>query len=229
MTKPANPKSRPLHFAKIINGGVFLAVITLGGAIYFTPLKTWLTQGHLIKDQLVVFGVAAPWVFTASVTLLTAIGLPRLLLCSLGGVVFGFAWGLIFAQIGTVLGSYATFLFVRWSGRDYALCHFPRLRSFSKKLECQGLLSVLLIRQLPVSGFHNSVFLGLTRVNHHDFLLGSFLDFLPLSIPTCLVGAGLIQVNWQKGLEYMVLGLAYSVVFAAALSSLAKAKSAPSQ
>lgn len=217
------PPARPSRLLGIVNGGVFLAVAALGVAVYFTPLKAWLAQGQLIKDQLAWFGLAAPLVFTAASALLTAIGLPRLLLCSLAGMAFGFGWGLAWAQLGTVLGSYATFLFVRWRGRDYALSHFPRLRSFSQSLESRGLLSVVLIRQLPVSGFYNSVFLGLAPVGHGDFLLGSFLGFLPLGVTACLLGAGLIQADWLKGVQYVALGLASSVVLGYALNRLAKA------
>jgi len=210
----------------IVNGGVFLAIIALGAAAYFTPLKTWLAQGQIVKDQLAVFGLAAPLVFTAAAALLTAVGMPRLLLCSLGGLVFGFAWGLAWAQIGTLLGSYAVFLFVRWRGQDYALNRCPRLRGFSQNLESRGLLSVVLIRQLPLNGFYNTVFLGLTPVGHGDFLLGSLLGFLPLGVAACLLGAGLVQADWLRGIQYVAWGLACSVVLGLALQGLAKAKSA---
>lgn len=223
---PKNSKPEAPRLASIVNSGVFLAALALGVFVYFTPLKTWLAQGQLIKEQLALFGLGAPWVFTAAAALLTAIGLPRLLLCSLGGMAFGFAWGLAFAQLGTVLGSYATFLFVRWRGRDYTLEHLPRLRKFSQSLEGRGLLAVVLMRQVPVSGFYNTVLLGLTPVGHTDFLLGSFLGFLPLGVTACLLGAGLIQADWMRGVQYLALGLACSIVLGYALRRLAKAKTA---
>jgi len=196
-----------------MNGSVFLLVIVLGAAVYLTPLKSWLDQGQLIKDQLGSFGSAAPLVFTIGAALLTAIGATRLLLCSLGGMTFGFVWGLLWSQIGTLTGSYAIFLFVHSRGRDYALQRFPRLRRFSDKLESQGLLSVRVLRQLPLNGFYNSVFLGLTPVRHWDFVFGSLLGFLPLGVTACLIGAGLIQADFAKGVQYVALALACSAVF----------------
>lgn len=219
-------KAHAKRLAGIVNGGVFLAVVVLGAAVYLTPLQTWLAQGQIIKAHLAWFGLAAPWVFTAAAALLTAVGVPRLLLCSLAGMAFGFAWGLAWAQLGTVLGSYATFLLVRWQGRDYTLSHFPRLRGFSQNMQSRGLLAVVLIRQLPVSGFYNTVFLGLTPVSHGDFLLGSLLGFLPLGITACLLGAGLIQADWLKGVQYAALGLACSVVLGGVLNCLAKREAA---
>ncbi|QSA96246.1 TVP38/TMEM64 family protein [Methylococcus sp. EFPC2] len=196
----------------LVNGGVFLLVLALGMAVYFTPLKSWLEQGQAIKDELAVFGLAAPAIFVLAAASLTAIGVPRLLVCSLAGMVFGLAWGLVWSQAATVLGSYATFLFVRWRGRDYTLAHFPRLKRVSDTLEGRGVLSVLLLRQLPMNGFYNNVFLGLTPVAHRDFLLGSLLGFLPLGVTACLIGAGLIQGEVTKGVQYLSLAFVCSLV-----------------
>ena len=220
MCEQPGARQRVGRLAGIVNCGVFLAVLALGAAVYLTPLQTWLAQGQLIKEHLALFGLAAPWVFTAAAALLTALGAPRLLLCSLGGMAFGFAWGLAWAQLGTVLGSYATFLFVRWRGRDYALSRFSRLRDFSQCLESRGLLAVVLVRQLPLSGFYNNVFLGLTPVSHGEFLLGSLLGYLPLGVTACLLGAGLIQANWLAGVHYAVLGLVCSLALGFALNRL---------
>ncbi|MFM8332894.1 MAG: TVP38/TMEM64 family protein [Candidatus Methylumidiphilus sp.] len=195
----------------VVHGGVLLATLALGVLVYCTPLQAWLAEGEAIKAQLRPLGVAAPLLFSAAAALLTAVGVPRLLLCSLAGMAFGFAWGLAWAQLGTVLGSYAVFLLVRWRGRAYTLAHFPRLSGFTQSLESRGLLAVLLIRQLPVNGFYNSVFLGLTPVSHGEFLLGSLLGFLPLGVTACLLGAGLIQSEMLKGAQYLAWAAACSV------------------
>lgn len=218
------PNRRATRMDSIVNGSLFLCAITLGLAVYLTPLNAWLGQSELINAHLALFGLAAPLVFTAAAALLTTIGVPRLLLYSLGGMAFGFAWGLVWTQIGTLLGSYAIFMFVRWRGRDCILGHFPRLRSFSQSLESRGLMAVVLIRQLPLNGFYNTVFLGLTPVSHGDFLLGSLLGFLPLGVTACLLGAGLIQGDWLKGVRYIALGLACSVIAGIALNRVAQAR-----
>jgi uncharacterized membrane protein YdjX (TVP38/TMEM64 family) len=214
------------RIAGVVNGGVFVLVLALGFAIYFTPIKAWLAQGQLIKEQLALFGLAAPLVFTLGAAALTAIGVPRLLVCSLGGMSFGFAWGLLWTQLGTVLGSYLTFLFVRWRGRAYALGHFKRLRKFSQSLESKGLVSVLLLRQLPMNGFYNNVFLGLTPVSHGDFLLGSLLGFLPVGVTACLLGAGLIQGDLAKSAQYVAMAMACSLLLGLLLRRLTR-KAAP--
>jgi len=206
----------------LVNSTVFVLVLALGAAIYFTPLRAWLEQGQAIKAELALFGYAAPLVFTLAAAALTAIGVPRLLICSLAGMIFGFAWGLAWSQIATLLGSYATFLFVRWRGRAYTLDHFPRLHRFTRKLESKGILSVFLLRQLPMNGFYNNLFLGLTSVRHRDFLLGSLIGFLPLGITACLIGTGLIQTDVTKSVQYLMVGLVCSVALGYLLARFAR-------
>jgi uncharacterized membrane protein YdjX (TVP38/TMEM64 family) len=210
----------------IISVTVFLAVIAFGAAAYLTPLKTWLAEGELIKQELAQLGYGAPLVFTLAAAALTAIGVPRLLLCSLGGLAFGFGAGLLWTQIATVMGSYATFAFVRRRGRDYALSRFPKLRRFSQQLESKGIMAVVLLRQLPMNGFYNNVFLGLTPVSHRDFLIGSLLGFLPLGLTACLIGAGLIQPDFSKSMQYLMLALVLSLGLGLLLKQLIRRRKA---
>jgi uncharacterized membrane protein YdjX (TVP38/TMEM64 family) len=196
----------------LLQGIFFLLLLGLGVAVYFTPLKSWLSQGQILKEQLASFGLAAPLVFMALAALLTAIGAPRLLLCSLAGMVFGFAEGLLWSQTGTLLGSYGVFLFARRFGARYELSNFRSFARFSGLIEKNGVISVLLIRQLPMSGFYNNLFMGLTRIRHWEFLTGSLLGFMPLGITACLIGAGILQSDFAKAGEYIALGLALSVI-----------------
>lgn len=180
-------------------------VLAMGLLVYFTPLKEWLAQGQAIVARLAEFGYWAPLVYALAGALLTIVGVPRFLICSLGGLAFGFAWGLAWSHLATLLGSYATFLFVRWGGREWSLDHFPRLRGLTGQMHQRGVLAVLLIRQLPMAGFYNNLLLGLTPVTHRDFWLGSFFGFLPMGVTASLLGAGLIQADAAQAAQYMAL------------------------
>jgi uncharacterized membrane protein YdjX (TVP38/TMEM64 family) len=203
---------RTERIAGAVSHGIVLAVTGLGMAIYLSPLRAWLADGQFVKDCLALFGIAAPLAFTLATAFLTAIGIPRLLLCSLGGMAFGFIWGLACSQLGTLMGSYAIFLFIRWRGKGYALHHVPCLCGFSQGLKSRGIIAVAMLRQLPISGFYNTVLLGLTPVGHGDFLLGSLLGFLPLGVSACLLGAGLMQRELLQGVQYIATGLAGSAM-----------------
>ena len=60
----------------VVNAGVFLIMTGLVIAVYLTPLRDWLADGHFVKDRLGLFGFSAPLVFTFCTALLTVIGIP---------------------------------------------------------------------------------------------------------------------------------------------------------
>jgi uncharacterized membrane protein YdjX (TVP38/TMEM64 family) len=190
---------------RIMNVLLLGALLACGVVVYLTPLAGWVREEQAMTAWLASFGPWAPAVYVAGATVLVAAGVPRLLLCSIAGLAFGFTEGLVWSHAGTLLGSYLTFLFVRWSGREWSLDHFPRLQPFTHHLAERGVLTVLLIRQLPMSGFYNNLLLGLTAVSHRDFLWGSFLGFLPMGVTASLLGAGLIQADAATTARYLLL------------------------
>jgi uncharacterized membrane protein YdjX (TVP38/TMEM64 family) len=195
----------------VFNLAILLAVIGCGFTAYYGPWKEWLINGQHLKARLAEWGMAAPAIFTVSTALLTTVGMPRLVLCSVGGLAFG-GWGVVWSQIGTLAGSYLTFLFVRWSGQDLLLRRYRRLAELSRRFEERGILAVLLIRQMPMSGLANNVLLGFSTVSHRDFLLGSFLGFLPLGLAATLAGAGIIQTSAADLIRYLLIAVLCAVV-----------------
>jgi len=196
---------------KIAMGSLLIAVVGCSFLIYSLPLKDVLNQSHQIKLWLTETGYAAPAIFTLAAALLTAIGMPRLLLCSLAGVVFGFAWGFVWSHFGTLLGAYGTFIFARWSGREFVQQKFPKIIALSQGTQARGWRSVLFMRQLPISGLYNDILLGLSTVSHGDFWIGSALGFLPLGVTATLIGAGAIQADMSHLAQY--LGIAACAFF----------------
>jgi uncharacterized membrane protein YdjX (TVP38/TMEM64 family) len=116
---------------------VSMIVLTLGLA-WLTPLRSLFSEPQKISEELRALGPVAPLVFTLSVALLVTLGVPRLILCAAGGLTFGFLQGLLWSQVGTLIGSYGTFLFARWSGRDYLLQRFPSLSRYETTLSGGG-------------------------------------------------------------------------------------------
>ena len=201
---------------KIAIGSLLIVVVGCSFLIYSMPLKDVLNQSQQIKSWLAETGYAAPAVFTLAAALLTAIGMPRLLLCTLAGVVFGFTWGFVWSHFGTLLGAYGTFIFARWSGREYVQQRFPKLIALSQATQARGWRSVLFMRQLPISGLYNDILLGMSTVSHGDFWIGSALGFLPLGVTATLVGAGAIQADMSHLAQY--LGIAAVAFFLLTLS-----------
>lgn len=198
-----------------------LLILALGFLVFLLPLKSWMSQGPVIRAELNGFGFAAPVVFVAGTALLAAIGAPRLVLCSLAGMLFGFSLGLVWSQLGTLLGAYGTFLAVRALGREAIVGRYPKLNRYSERIRNRGLLAVLLIRQLPMNGFHNNLLLGLSSVRHRDFLLGSLLGYLPLGVTAVLIGAGVVQTDPTRLVQYATAAIAAFLLLGFLLKHLA--------
>jgi len=196
-------------------GRVLLMLLGLAAAlaiVYATPLRSALTEIQRLTAWLEGLGWAAPAVFVAGVAVLVAMGCPRLLFCSIAGMAFGFSFGLVWVQAGTLLGSYATFLFVRWGGQEFVLRRWPRLRRYSRMVADRGTVSVLLVRQIPASGFLLNTLLGLTHVGHRPFLLGTLIGTLPEAIPATLLGAGVAQLSLGRALAYVLAAAVWFLI-----------------
>jgi uncharacterized membrane protein YdjX (TVP38/TMEM64 family) len=172
-------------------------------------LGTWLER---LNSTIAAMGWAGAVAFLALVAVLTAVGFPRLLLCVMAGAVFGFLPGLLLGLGGSLVGSYGAFLVARWGGREYLLGKWPKLQQLAAKVGNRGLISVILIRLIPLTSFQISVLLGITTVRHRHFLLGSLLGFLPEAVPATLVGAGAVQSSIAATIQYALLAAMLLVV-----------------
>ena len=183
---------------------VFAALSLALVIVMCTPLKEYLADIKTIKIQLRSFGFYAPLVFMACVFVLITVGVPRLLFCPIGGFAFGFFEGLLWTQLATLAGYYATFLFVRWGGREYVLHHWTKLGRFQKIFDLPAIPAVMIVRQLPISGLITNLILGLAPIRHVDFLVGTAVGILPEAIPFTLVASGAVKLGGGEHIGYIV-------------------------
>lgn len=175
-------------------------VALLLGGLLALGIVTWLPPvRHVVLDnqkniKLFIHGLG-PWgpaVFTASVTVLVACGLPRLAFHLLGGVLFAFWGGLLWSSIGTTLGYGIVFFAVRQLGlRESILRKHPAWEKLAAKLKHNTVPAVILFRQIPLPGMVTNVVLGLSPIRRREFFLGTIIGLLPEGVPTVLIGSGL--------------------------------------
>jgi uncharacterized membrane protein YdjX (TVP38/TMEM64 family) len=157
-------------------------------------------------------GWRAPFLFTITVAILVALGFPRLLLCVLAGMAFGFWPGLVWAQLGTLIGNYVVFLVARSGGKSWAERYFARHAKVHNFVEREGISGVILARQLPVPGLLINLACGLFAIRRRDFLLGTIIGQLPEAVPCTLIGAGVLEASFKKSLGLISLGVAAAVL-----------------
>ena len=188
---------------------IFVGIIF---AAYLSPLKQYIDKAPEICEQIKATGFMAPAIFILGVCVLVCVGVPGLLLCPLGGMAFGFFFGLMYCVIGTLVAYYIVFLFVRWGGRGFILRHSQKLNRFTKILDHGGIPAVILVRQMPVHGMVLNLILGLSPVRHRDFLLGTAIGLFPEAIPFTLIGKGVKQGSIGKIMIYIVVAMLVLVI-----------------
>lgn len=205
-------------------------VAVLLGIASFSPFGDYLGRLREASDRLRGMGLMAPLVLTLGVAALVALGFPRLLFCVLAGMALGFWSGLLWAQLGTVLGNYALFLAARFVGHDWALRALAhrgrRLRDLVRE---EGVVGVILSRQLPVPGLLVNLACGLLPLRHRQFLIGTLIGQLPEAIPCTLIGAGVIGGSFKKSAGLIGLAVAVSLVAWIALRLFIKRQRAAEQ
>jgi uncharacterized membrane protein YdjX (TVP38/TMEM64 family) len=186
-----------------------LAVVGAAFAlVYFTSAKQYLRDIQGIKHGLLSLGWVGPAAWMGIVFILVAAGMPRLLFCPVGGLAFGFWYGLLWTQVATLAGYYALFLFVRWGGQGFVLRHWPRVGRLKRHLHGHSAaLMVFAVRQLPISGLIINFLLGLSPIRHRHFLLGTLFGILPEAIPFTLVASGTFKLTGQNTPLYIAVAV----------------------
>lgn len=203
----------PGRLKTFIKAGVQILFLVGGICImYLPPVKEQLGRINEISLRLQAFGWAAPGIFMCSVAVLVAVGVPRLLLCPIGGAAFGFFQGLLWTQMGTIMGFYGAFLLVRWAGRDAILTRWPQLKRFTTLSRRNGIITVLLVRQLPITGFYINILLGMLPLSHLDFILGTAIGILPEAVPATLLGSHAVHISSKQSIMYSMLVVAAFIV-----------------
>jgi uncharacterized membrane protein YdjX (TVP38/TMEM64 family) len=193
--------SRPRLVGLVLIGIVLLGLILMN----VTPLRSLLARTELLGAWFTQRGLFGMALYITGVTLLVCLGVPRLLLCSIGGMAFGFWQGLMLTQAGTALGFYVVFNLVRHAGWSFSfLRHRPNMNAVQKRIGKGGVMSVFGIRMMPLSGFYSTIMMGMLPLRHDHFLLGTFLGTFPQAIPATLIGAGATQDTLQTSIAFIV-------------------------
>jgi len=167
----------------------FLVLCVIG--LHFTPLRNLVRNVQELKAFIRSAGAWAPLAFMGLSMVLIGLGIPRLIFCTLGGLLFGFIEGLALSHVGSLAGSYGTYIFARWGGGEWLTEKISNRPALARFLSHSSISRVFIVRQLPVAGLVMNVFLGMAAVPQSHFIIGSFLGFLPAGIATTLIGSGL--------------------------------------
>lgn len=175
---------------------------------HFTPLRAWLENAQAWKRYVREFGWMSQAAFFGATALAVMLGVPRLALCGMAGLLFGFAEGLAISLAGSTLGSYGTFLLVRRGFRKSVAEQAQKRPWLAKLLEKPSLLKVFWVRQLVLPGVVLNAVMAVSETRHRTFLAGTLLGYIPLNVAATLVGSGLGKSSLAQSAVQLMAALA---------------------
>ncbi|KIL97533.1 putative membrane protein [Paramagnetospirillum magnetotacticum MS-1] len=151
---------------------------------------------HWIDSEVKGQGLRGDVLFVLIGALAVCVGLPRQGVCFLAGYAFGFAEGLLWSSLASLIGCVITFFYARLMGRNFVTTRYPeRVARLDAFLAGNAFAMTLLIRLLPVgSNLVTNLAAGVAGVRPMPFFLGSMLGYLPQTVVFALLGSG-IQVD----------------------------------
>jgi uncharacterized membrane protein YdjX (TVP38/TMEM64 family) len=158
----------------------------------------------------------SPVIFMTLQIVASLLFVPRTVLGLAAGLLFGLVWGSLWAITGAVAGAAAGFAFVRWMGLTGALDTQPGVGRLVQKAERGGWRAVAIVRLTPLPHSVANTMLALTNLSWRDYLWGSFVGMLPMTLAQVAIGASGGEVfeghrNWAVACFLLAVGLAGSV------------------
>lgn len=187
--------------------GLAVGVIIFMVIAHYSPLRPWLMNVQSWKTYVREWGWMAHLSFVLASALAVAVGIPRLPLCGMAGLAFGFSKGLLVSWTGTALGAYLAFLLTRLGFSNLKGVHLTRYAGLKKLLEAPRVMGVFWARQLMVPGIVTNVLLGISKVTQKHFIIGTLIGYLPLNISVTLVGSGIGKSSLTESMTQIILSI----------------------
>ena len=196
-------QSGEFHLLKI--SAAMLVLLALAAAWRWTPLSQWVTLETLTKlaenlrgSPLLPFGVLGAFV-AGRLTMV-----PVTVLIGATAIIFPAHLGVMVALAGCLLNSLVTYLIGAGLGRrTVRKLAGSKLNRLSKRLARQGILTVAVVRNIPVAPFAVvNMVAGASHIRLKDFLLGTALGMLPgivaITVFADRVTAALKHPDWTN-------------------------------
>lgn len=173
------------------------ALLLLAALWHWTPLGEWLD-----RDQLTTWigGFRDSWlgppVALAVFLIASVVAFPITVLIVVNAAVFGPLQGLIQALIGCLGGAALGYALGYWLGRgSVRQLTGSRINRLSRRMARHGMLTVALIRNLPVAPFTVvNLVAGASRIRLRDYLLGTLLGMAPGILTLTVFADGVLRV-----------------------------------
>ncbi|WP_341677693.1 VTT domain-containing protein [Niveibacterium sp. SC-1] len=204
---------------------VFAGIATLLAALaaiwHWTPLSHYMNPEELARfaDQFRDMSVA-PLLVIVGYIIATFLIVPHSVLVAATGIVFGPILGVVYAMAGTLASALTTYAIGRYAGRNFLRrLAGPKLARFSQHIAKRGVISVALMRQIPLGPFGLvNILCGASHIRLRDFTLGTLIGLMPGAIVNVLfVHQFASAIRHPDGSTFAVLGAIALLIVGVAL------------
>jgi uncharacterized membrane protein YdjX (TVP38/TMEM64 family) len=186
------------------------------------------TQQWFNQDALTAWGrqmldlPLGPLLVLAGYVVLVMLGMPVLVLITVGTLIFSPWPGMAYAMAGMLSGAMVTYGVGRFTGGEamdrWTSGRASRLARLTTHLRQRGLLAVVVVRVLPVAPFIMvNLLAGALRVRWRHYVLGTFLGLLPATIFIPLM-LGQASAAWKAPSARSLAALLAAIGVAVAVS-----------
>jgi phosphatidylserine/phosphatidylglycerophosphate/cardiolipin synthase-like enzyme/membrane protein DedA with SNARE-associated domain len=196
--------------------GVLLILLALAAAWRWTPLSEWINQENLaawaraIRDHPLAFpGVLGAYVIGGLIMI------PVTLLVGVTVMVFSPLWGALYALSGCLLNAWVIYLIGSRLGKQtIRKLAGQRLNRLSRQIAKQGILTVAVIRNIPVAPYTIvNMIAGASHIRLKDYLIGTAIGMLPGILAITLFADRLLHAiqnpNWINAFIAALLAIAF--------------------
>lgn len=177
----------------LLRGLLLIGSLVLAGyALETTHLLSTFNETW-IDTQVRGRGMSGEVLFITVGALFAGVGMPRQVVCFLGGYAFGLLNGTLLSLLASVIGCAGTFYYARLFGRHLVMARFGRrIQKLDEFLHDNTFGMTVLVRLLPVgSNLINNLVAGIAKVRALPFIAGSAIGYIPQTLVFALVGSGI--------------------------------------
>lgn len=180
--------TRRLDRLALIRFGILIVLIVAGT---IAVLLVGIPDATSLRENFAQSGLLGVVAFIGLYALLSLTPIPASALTIAAGISFGLVRGILVVDIAATTGAIAALYLGRLLGRDAVRgMASGRLGALDELLSRRGLLSVILVRMVPIFPFAAVNYAsGLTAVKVRDYVVGTAIGIVPVSFAYVAVGA----------------------------------------
>ena len=205
--RPMSPEGFISHFVseeqkphtarRIVLAGLMLAALLgLAAAWRWSPLGEWVDIDSLIsRAQALNTHPATPLLVILGFAVAGSLAIPLTLLVVAAVLSFGPLSGFLYSLAGAELSALLSYVAGQGAGRELVRRYAgSRLNSVSRKLSRRGVLTIVMLRMVPVAPFAViNLVAGASHIRLRDFALGTLVGLLPGLVAIALFADGLVN------------------------------------